>query len=105
LPPISELENVSSEPGKLTESERTMSSKDSSYLSRFWEGWKRVARKIGDVQARIILTVFYIFIVGPFALVIRCFGDPLAIKRGAPKGWRQRSADGPVSLQRACQQF
>jgi hypothetical protein len=70
-----------------------------------WEGWKRVARKIGDVQARIILTLFYIFIVGPFALVIRWFADPLGIKEGARKGWHPRTAHGAVSLERASQQF
>jgi hypothetical protein len=76
-----------------------------SYFSRFWEGWKRVARKIGDVQARIILTLFYIFIVGPFALAIRWFGDPLGIKEGAHKGWYPRTGHGAVSLERASQQF
>jgi hypothetical protein len=76
-----------------------------SYFSRFWEGWKRVARKIGDVQARIILTLFYIFIVGPFALAIRWFGDPLGIKESARKGWHPRTGHGAVSLERASQQF
>ena len=61
-----------------------MESKNPSRLSKLWEGWKRVAKKIGDVQARIILTLFYIFIVGPFALAIRWFGDPLAIKERQP---------------------
>jgi hypothetical protein len=76
-----------------------------SYFSRFWEGWKRVARKIGDVQARIILTLFYVFVVGPFALAIRWFGDPLGIKEGARKGWHPRTGHGPVSPERASQQF
>jgi hypothetical protein len=76
-----------------------------SRLSRIWEGWKRVARKIGDVQARIILTLFYLLIVGPFALGIRWFADPLAIKNGARKGWCLRTGNEPVSLERASQQF
>jgi hypothetical protein len=85
--------------------EANMPSRSDSTLRNLWEGWKRVARKIGDVQARIILTLFYIFIVGPFALAIRWFGDPLAIKSGAPKGWRLRPSNEPVSLERASQQF
>jgi hypothetical protein len=75
------------------------------YFSRLWEGWKRVAKKIGDVQARIILTLFYIFIVGPFALAIRWFGDPLAIKHRTRKGWHLRIGHKPVSIERATQQF
>jgi hypothetical protein len=82
-----------------------MPSTSQSTLRYLWEGWKRIARKIGDVQARIILTVFYIFVVGPFALAIRWFGDPLAIKDGAHKGWRLRTSSEPVSLERAYQQF
>jgi hypothetical protein len=76
-----------------------------SYFSRFWEAWKRVAKKIGDVQARIILTLFYILAVGPFALAIRWFGDPLTIKEGSRKGWRPRANPERVSIERATQQF
>lgn len=56
-------------------------------LRRFWEGWKRIARKIGNFQARVLLFVFYFVIVAPFALVVRWGGDPLAIKPGTPRGW------------------
>ena len=39
--------------------------------------WRRcVAHRIGDFQARVLLTVFYYVILGPFALVLRR-GDPL----------------------------
>ena len=76
-----------------------------SFFRSLFERWKRVAKKIGDVQARIILTVFYIFIVGPFALAIRWFGDPMAIKNGGQKGWRLRASNESVSLERAYQQF
>ena len=34
-----------------------------------WRWWTRVARRIGDVQARILLSIFYYVILGPFALV------------------------------------
>ena len=48
-----------------------------------------MAHRIGDFQARVLLTVFYYVILGPFALVLRR-GDPLGIKRDAPRGWRPR---------------
>jgi hypothetical protein len=54
-----------------------------------WRWWTRVARRIGDVQARILLTLFYFAILGPFALLLRR-KDPLAIRPGAPRGWRPR---------------
>jgi hypothetical protein len=54
-----------------------------------WRWWTRVAHRIGDVQARILLSVFYFVILGPFALVLRR-RDPLAIRPGASRGWRLR---------------
>ena len=62
-----------------------------STLRSAWAWWKRVARRIGDFQARVLLTVFYFVILGPFALVIRR-SDPLAIRPRAPRGWREREA-------------
>jgi hypothetical protein len=64
-----------------------------------WRWWTRVARRIGDVQARILLSLFYYVILGPFALILRR-GDPLAIRPGAPRGWRRRDvAARPVADQ------
>ena len=56
-----------------------------------WRWWTRVARRIGDVQARIMLTLFYYVILAPFAIVLG-WRDPLAIRPGAPRGWRPREA-------------
>lgn len=69
-----------------------------------WEWWKRAARKIGDFQARLILALFYFVILTPFALGIRLGGDPLAIKRRTPKGWRLRPDEGDP-VERAKRQF
>jgi len=67
---------------------------------RLWEGWKRIARKIGDFQARALMTLFYFVILGPLALVLRWRSDPLAIKPGTTRGWGHREArDGPQMLQ------
>jgi hypothetical protein len=54
-----------------------------------WRGWTRMARRIGDFQARVLLTLFYYAILGPFAIVLRR-SDPLAIRPGAHHGWRRR---------------
>jgi len=70
-----------------------------------WAGWKRVARKIGDVQGRLLLILFYFLLLAPFALVVRWWSDPLAIKSGTPRGWRRKGDEGGTAMQRASQQF
>ena len=71
-------------------------------LRRLWEGWKRVGRKIGDFQARVLLTVFYFVILAPFAVVVRFKADPLGIKRGG--GWHPVVRAG-APIERARRQF
>src|SRR2546425_4413826 len=71
----------------------------------FWELWKRAAKKIGDIQARILLTVFYVVILGPFALVIRHASDPLGLKAGRPRGWTARIDRKEDPMKRALEQF
>jgi len=75
-----------------------------SLLRRAWEGWKRFGRRLGDIQARVLLTVFYFTIVAPFALVVRLATDPLAVRRGTPKGWRPRPEPTGTPLERARRQ-
>jgi hypothetical protein len=73
-------------------------------LAAAWGAWKRVAARIGDVQARVLLSIFYFVVLGPFALLLRWRSDPLAIKPGAPTGWRPRSEPAEAPLQRARRQ-
>ena len=82
-----------------------MERKSQLHMRRLWEWWKRVARKIGDVQARVLLTLFYFFVVGPFALLIRWRSDPLAIKAGTPRGWRPKEDEAGTPMERATKQF
>ena len=50
-------------------------------FKRLWEAWKQLAHRIGNFQARVLLTVIYSVLVLPFGLAVRWFGDPLRIKR------------------------
>jgi hypothetical protein len=75
------------------------------FFRRLLEGWKRVARKIGDFQARFLLTLFYFFIVGPFALVIRWWADPLGIKPRRARGWLPYARRNGGPMERATEQF
>jgi hypothetical protein len=55
-------------------------------LKRLWQGWKRIAKVIGNFQSRVLLTIFYATIVMPFGVAARLFSDPLRIKK-RPTEW------------------
>jgi hypothetical protein len=76
-----------------------------SLFKRAWEGWKSFGRKLGDVQARLILTVFYFVVVAPFSLPVRFFSDPLSLKPKTARGWIARSNRTATEAQRASEQF
>lgn len=69
-----------------------------------WESWKRIGRKIGDAQARVLLTAFYFLVLGPFAWIVQWTSDPLAISVGSPRGWWMRREHGTPAA-RASRQF
>jgi len=58
-------------------------------LKALWNAWKRLAHKIGNFQARVLLTLIYALIVLPFGLIARLFSDPLHI-RHRPTKWSDR---------------
>jgi hypothetical protein len=57
----------------------------SSY-KKAWAAWKDLAHKIGNFQARVVLSIFYAIGVLPFGLAARLFSDPLRIKK-KPTEW------------------
>lgn len=77
---------------------------DGTWRQELWPAWKRIAIKIGDAQARFVLTLFYILIVGPFALVIRFWSDPLRLHSKTP-GWIRKSDAEAPAAKRAREQF
>lgn len=61
-------------------------------LGLAWARWKIIAHVIGNVQARVLLTLFYFAIVPPFALFVKLGRDPLGLR--PPRGasfWTARS--------------
>jgi hypothetical protein len=66
-------------------------------LRRFWNGWKRFGKKVGDFQARALLSIFYFLILSPFALLMR-LADPLGLRKSGDPAWQPRPAapDGDV---------
>jgi hypothetical protein len=74
-------------------------------LRRAWAAWQRFGRAVGQFQARLLLSFFYFVILAPFAVALRLFADPLAIKPGAPRGWRDRAASPVDARAAASRQF
>jgi hypothetical protein len=63
-------------------------------LRVIWTTWKRIARFIGDIIARVILSLFYFTLFVPFALGVRLFSDPLGAKAREeinPSWWLERA--------------
>ena len=60
-------------------------------LKRIWLAWKLIAHKIGNFQARVLLTVLY-GVLFPYGLAIRLFSDPLRIKH-RPTEWLTHRAE------------
>lgn len=74
-------------------------------MRRLWDWWKRVARRLGDLQARLVLALFYFTVLTPFALALRWLADPLAIKKRSPSGWRVKGSPSADPLRWAERQF
>ncbi len=72
-------------------------------LRRLWEFQKRLARRVGTFQARVLLTIFYAVLVLPFGLAVRWLSDPLRVKR-RPTQWFDRP-DTPADMTWARRQF
>ena len=58
-----------------------------------WKRWKIVGDVFGDFQARLLAVFFYFTAFVPYALGVRLFSDPLAL-RSAPRAWLQRTPVG-----------
>lgn len=69
-----------------------MSNRFTQNLKTVWELWKRLAHKIGDFQARVLLTLLYAIPVLPFGLAVRLFSDPLKLKH-RPATWMEHPAE------------
>lgn len=75
------------------------------FFRGLWQGWKSIAKKIGNFQARVLMVLFYFSVFSPFALAVRWWSDPLAIKARAPHGWQPLGPTDSSPLDRARKQF
>ena len=60
-------------------------------LRKFWERWKAFGLFLGNLVARVVLSLFYFTVFVPFGLGVRLLSDPLQIKTRPNSLWRPRS--------------
>jgi hypothetical protein len=74
-------------------------------VKALWAMWKSFAHRIGNVQARIILSLFYFVVLGPFALGMKLLDDPLRLSVGTGSQWLSRPSGDEEALAWARRQF
>lgn len=76
----------------------------SSWLRKIWEKWKAFARLIGNFNSRLVLTLFYFFVVGIFSLLAGRWQNYLRKRLPSQSNWLPvRSKE--MDLSEAKQQF
>lgn len=55
-----------------------------------WTYWKAVAQRIGDLQARLLLSLFYFVVFGLPAVGVKALSDPLRLDPAAVENWLPR---------------
>lgn len=64
-------------------------------LKKVWQAWKRFGQFLGDVLARIVLTLFYFTLYMPFGIGVTLFSDPLHT-RSKSASWTPREDEPPT---------
>ncbi|MBS60319.1 MAG: hypothetical protein CL606_03305 [Anaerolineaceae bacterium] len=65
-----------------------------SFVKIMWKRWQHFGQLIGDLFARIVLTILFFTVLMPFGIGIRLFGDPLKMKSDDQATcWIEYSAD------------
>lgn len=70
-----------------------------------WSWWKSLARRFANFQARLVLSLFYFVVLGPFAVAMRLVSDPLRLDVRKGRGWIARPAPDSDPLALARRQF
>lgn len=50
------------------------------YLKTLWKQWLGISKPIGNFQAQVLLTGFYLIIIFPIGLIFRVLADPLKMR-------------------------
>lgn len=58
--------------------------------NRIWQGFLAFAKRVGQVQAWLLLTVFYVLVLAPVALIFRLSADPLRLRHRGSAIWHTK---------------
>jgi hypothetical protein len=72
-------------------------------LHRIWSAWKQLARRIGEFNSRVVLTLLYAVLVIPVGLILRLVADPLRRRRPQTSNWTPR-VPAPATVDEARRQ-
>ena len=76
------------------------------FLRKLWAGWLRFGQFLGDILARVVLTLFYFTVFVPFGLGATLFSDPLRTRKPLSRAWLPRDSQNvEPSLEEAGRQF
>jgi hypothetical protein len=73
-------------------------------MKKLWERWKRIAKAIGNFNARVIMTVFYFIFLAPLSIPVKA-KDPLVIRGKKNAGWNPRPTAEGTPMEHALRQF
>jgi len=62
-------------------------------------------QKVADFQARVLLSILYIVLIGPYGLGMKLFADPLRLRAGRSVGWIERDRPVPNTVPQIRRQF
>ena len=69
------------------------------FARKVWNGWKKIAIKIGRFQTALLLSIFYFLILVPVGSLFKLFGwDPLEARKRCckrPSNWKEIGKDEP----------
>jgi hypothetical protein len=73
---------------------------------RLYGYWMGFAKVLGKINTIVLLTLVYVVIIGPVALVLKVFGRDLLDRRPEPRSsyWYEKTQED-VTLERSKQQF
>ena len=74
-------------------------------IKKLWENRKILGHKVGNFQARLILTIFYFIVICPFAAVVKFVSKPLRLKVLHTSNWLAQPGGGDDIMARARRQF
>ena len=75
------------------------------FLKKVWAGWRRFGHFMGDIVARVVMTIFYFTLLLPFGVIVTWLSDPLDMKRKDEQpAWHARTT-GDRTLEDARRQF